>query len=50
MRLMTDQYDFVDVQMTKINALVLLFFHITMHEPEQMKKSQEACIDFCHLH
>ncbi len=26
-------YNFVDQQMTKINALVLWFFHITMHSP-----------------
>ena len=26
-----DWYDFVDVQMTEINALVLWFFDITMH-------------------
>ncbi len=28
-----DWYDFVDVQMTKINALVLWFFHIPVHSP-----------------
>ncbi len=28
-----DRYDFVDIQMSKLNALVLRFFHITMHSP-----------------
>ena len=28
-----DWYEFVDVQMSKINAIVLSFFHITMHSP-----------------
>ena len=32
MRLITDMI-LVDVQMTKINALVLWFFHITIHSP-----------------
>ena len=27
------EYEFVVVQMSKINALVLRFFHITMHSP-----------------
>ncbi len=50
-----DWYEFVDVQCQKSMHLSCNFFICTMHEPEgecidQMKKSQDACIDLWHLH
>ena len=42
-----DWYDFVDVQMTKINALVLWFFHITMHSPFRFMHCSDEKITGC---
>ncbi len=47
-RLLTE-YEFVAMQMTKINACVMQFFHLFRHC--HVKKNQkDKCTDFCHFH
>ena len=42
-------YDFIDLQMTKIIALVLWFFHITMHSPFKFVYCSDERIAGCVL-
>ncbi len=44
------EYDFVVVQMTKINECVLQFFHLNGESIVMWKNRKDKCIDFCHLH